>query len=301
MKIKDIMTVEVSTLDPDASVEDAARLMKDAGVGFAPVVSAGMVLGVLTDRDIVVRAAAKGHNLKVAKVLDILTPGAVHCVKDDDLKTAAGLMAENRVRRLIVVNDDNTLAGVLSLSDLSMHASETARAVEKILRSPVEDADTSSMRGAGVSETGDEPASTSRGHIDTLVRRELSAVEVYKLALAKVGGQPLGDELWRIEREHEQAVDLLLASLRRRGEEPPLGSGLRGAWSKAYEGAAMMLGGKAAIKALKSGERRGLLGYEDALKDEVLDPEVKDLIRAKLLPQTRAHIPALDRMLASVR
>lgn len=293
MKIKDIMTVDVATLDPDSSVEQAARLMRDAGVGFAPVVSEGMVLGVLTDRDIVVRAAAKGHDLKAVKVLDILTPGAVHCGESDDLETAAGLMADNRVRRIVVVNDDNTLAGVLSLSDLSLH--------EEIMRSPVEDADTSSMRGAGVSETGEEPAAPERGHINALVRRELSAVEVYKLALAKVGGLPLGDELWRIEREHEQAVDLLLASLRRRGEAPPLGSGLRGAWSKAYEGAAMMLGGKAAIKALKSGERRGLLDYEDALNDRVLDPEVKDLIRAKLLPQTRAHIPALDRLLASVR
>lgn len=298
MKIKDIMTVDVAALDPEATIEQAARLMRDAGVGFAPVVSGGMVLGVLTDRDIVVRAAAKGHDLQAAKVLDILTPGAVHCAADDDVKVAAALMAENRVRRIVVVNPDNTLAGVLSLTDIAVHAGDAARAVEELLSSSIEEAEVTSMRGPGVSETGEAPAS---GHIDALVRRELSAVEIYKLAISKVGGQAAGDELWRIEREHEQAVDLLLANLRRRGEPPPLGSGLRGAWSKAKEAGAMMLGSRAAIMALKTGEEHGLHDYEHALEDRILDPEVKDLIRARLLPQTRAHIPALDRILASVR
>lgn len=319
MKIKEIMTADVATLDPDATVEQAAQVMRDKGVGFAPVVSEGMVLGVLTDRDIVVRAAAKGREMKTAKVLDILTPGAVHCAEEDDIKEAAALMAENHVRRVVVVKPDNTLAGVLSLSDIAVHLSEEARAVEEILRSrpveeaavpyepaaseepyvPLEESETTSSRGAGVSETGDVRA--GRGHIDALVRRELSAVEIYKLALSKVGRQPAGDELWRIEREHEQAVDLLLASLRRRGEPPPEGSGVRGAWSKAYEGAAVIMGSKAAIKALKAREERGLHDYEDALRDEVLDPEVKELIRSRLLPQTRAHLPALDRIIEAVR
>lgn len=303
MKIREIMTAGVATLDPADSVEDAARLMRDRGVGFAPVVSKGMVLGVLTDRDIVVRAAAKGHHLRVARVLDILTPGAVHCREDDDVKDAAALMAEYHVRRVVVVKPDNTLAGVLSLADIAVHSKETARAVEDILGSSpfVEPEAETSMRGAGVSETGDDPAASSRAHIHSLVRRELSAVEIYKLAISKVGREPAGDELWRIEREHEQAVDLLLASLRRRGEPSPTSSGLRGAWSKVVEGAAMIRGSKAAIRALKEGERHGLHDYEDALKDEVLDPEVKALIRARLLPQTRAHIPALDRVLETVR
>lgn len=303
MKIREIMTADVAILDPDDSVEAAARLMRDKGVGFAPVVSKGMVLGVLTDRDIVVRAAAKGRHLKVAKVLDILTPGAVHCGEDDDVKVAAGLMAEYHVRRVVVVKPDNRLAGVLSLADIAVHSSETARAVEDILRSSpfAEPEAETSMRGAGVSETGDASAASGRSHIDSLVRRELSAVETYKLALARVGREPASDELWRIEREHEQAVDLLLASLRRRGEPSPTSSGLRGAWSKVVEGAAMIRGSKAAIRALKKGEKRGLHDYEDALQDEAFDPEVKALIRARLLPQTRAHIPALDRILASAR
>lgn len=283
MKIKDIMTSGVAAVAPEATVEQAAHLMRDAGVGFLPVAANGMVLGVLTDRDIVVRAAARGLDLRAAKVVDVLTPGAVHCGLDEEAGVAAALMAENHVRRVVVVNADETLAGVLSASDIAS-------------RAPVEETEYSSLRGAGASETGETPS----GRMRSLVRRELSAVEVYKLAIAKVGGQSAGDELWRIEREHEQAVDLLLAGIRRRGETPPLGSGLRGAWSKAREGAAMMLGRRAAVKALKSGEERGLHEYEDALKDEALDAEAKELIRARLLPQTRAHLPALERIMTAV-
>lgn len=302
MKIREIMTGDVQTLDPDDSVEKAAKLMRDARVGFAPVVSNGMVLGVLTDRDIVVRAVAKGYHMRVARVLDILTPGAVHCAEDDEVADAARLMAESRVRRIVVVKPDNKLAGVLSLSDLSAHAGETGKVVEDILRSsppPAAEAGTS-MRGAGVSETGEAPA-PGVVHLGSLVRAELSAVETYTLALKAVGREPAGDELRRIEREHEEAVDLLLSSLRRRGQEAPRSSGLRGKWSRAFETAAMMFGRKAAIKALKAEEARGLHGYEDALKDEALDPEVKDLIRARLLPRAREHLPALDRLISGGR
>ncbi len=313
MKIKEIMAVDVATLDPEDSVEEAARLMRDADVGCAPVVSDGVVLGVLTDRDIVVRAAAEGLPLKTAKVLEILTPGVVHCGEDDDVNEAARLMAEYQIRRVIIVKRDNTLAGILSLADIAARASEAAKVLADVTRpsppregraasapEPAGDEAESSLRGAGVSETGDLPTA-GRAHIDSLVRRELSAVETYQQALAKVGREPAGDELRRIEHEHEEAVDLLLEKLRRCGDPPPKSSGLWGAWSKVFEGTALILGSKAAIRALKEGEEHGLHNYEYALRDEVLDPEVKALIRSKLLPQTRAHIPALDRILQTVR
>jgi CBS domain-containing protein len=311
MKIKEIMAVDPETLDPEDSIEEAAQVLSDADVGCAPVVSNEMVLGVLTDRDIVVRAVAEGQNMKSTKVQDILTPGAIHCYDDDEISTAAELMAEHQIRRIIVVTRDNRLAGVLSLADIASYTDEAAKVLEEVskpssLKSGTaefpdvapNEAETS-MRGAGVSETGERPD----GHlpIDSLVRGELSAVETYKQALAKVGHEPIADELRRIELEHEEAVDLLFESLRRHGKEIPRSSGLWGTWSKAVEGTAKIFGGKAAIKALKEGEEHGLHDYEDALKDEVIDPEVKALIRSKLLPQTRAHIPALDRVLQTVR
>lgn len=302
MRIGEIMNVDVATLDPGDSLVEAARKMRDARVGFAPVVSGGLVLGVLTDRDIVVRGVAEGRHMRVATVLDILTPGAVHCSADDDVRDAAKLMVENHVRRLLVLNRDHKLAGVLSLTDIAEHAGETAKVVEEILgTSPfVEVEAETSMRGAGVSETGDAPPSDG-ARIGTLARRELSAVETYRLALGRVGLEPGGEELRRIEREHEEAVGLLLESLRRRGEPAPRGSGLRGRWSRAVEGASLMLGRRAALRALKNGEARGLREYETALRDEALAPEVKELIRGRLLPRAREHIPALERLLAPER
>lgn len=302
MRIGEIMNVDVATLDPDDSLVEAARKMRDARVGFAPVVSSGTVLGVLTDRDIVVRAVAAGFHMRVAKVLDILTPGSVHCAEETDVADAAKLMVENHVHRLIVLNGDNKLAGVLSLSDIAAHAGETAKVVEEILRtSPFVDVEAeTSMRGAGVSETGDAPESDG-ARIGSLARRELSAVETYRLALGRVGREPGGEELRRIEREHEEAVGLLVESLRRRGEAPPRGSGLRGRWSRAVEGASLILGRRAALRALRNGEARGLRDYETALRDEALDPEVKELIRGRLLPRAREHIPALERLLAAER
>jgi len=311
MKIKEIMAVDPETLDPEDSIEEAAQVLSDADVGCAPVVSNEMVLGVLTDRDIVVRAVAEGQNLKTTKVQDILTPGAIHCSEDDDISTAAELMAEHQIRRIVVVSRDNKLAGVLSLADIASYTDQAAKVLEEVskpssFKSGAADFSESaagenetSMRGAGVSETGDR--APNGAPLDSLVRGELSAVETYKQALAKVGREPMAEELRRIEREHEEAVDLLLQSLRRKGVEAPKSSGLWGAWSKAVEGTAKIFGGKAAIKALKEGEEHGLHDYEDALEDEVLDPEVKALIRSKLLPQTRAHIPALDRVLQTVR
>lgn len=313
MKIKDIMTVDVVTLPPEASVEEAARLLRDAGVGIVPIVSGRSVLGVLTDRDIVVRAAAEGLDMQEVKVRDILTPGVVNCFEDGEVDEAARLMGENRVRRIVVLTREHQLAGLLSLADIAANTPKAGEILREVSRSgprragaraseaaaverPGDEAE-SSLRGPGVSETLEQPA--RRGPIAALVKGELSAVETYKQALEKVGG-PGGAELRRIEREHEEAVKLLLESLARRGGKAPRGSGLRGAWSMAVEGAAKLLGKKAAIKALKNGERRGLHHYEDALKDEALDPEVKALIRSKLLPQTRAHLPLLDRVLETV-
>lgn len=313
MKISEIMTVDVETLQPEASVEEAARLLRDADVGIVPIVSNGSVLGVLTDRDIVVRAAAEGLDIKNTKVRDILTPGVVNCFEDGEVEEAAQLMAEHRIRRIVVLTRQHRLAGLLSLADLAENTSKAAKVLEAVSRpgprhagrlssaaaatEPPADEAESSLRGAGVSETGDISVS-GRGRIAALVRDELSAVETYKQAMAKVGMlTPGGAELQRIEREHEEAANLLRERLARRGDKPPSGSGLRGAWSMAVERTAKMFGGKAAVRVLKAGERHGLRDYEKALKDEALDPEVKTLIRTKLLPRTRAHIPVLDRVL----
>jgi len=313
MQISEIMTTAVRTVPPNASVEAAARLMSATGVGIVPVVSDGSVLGVLTDRDIVVRAAAEGLDLAEAKVRDILTPGVVHCFEDEDLDAAIELMAEHRIRRLVVLTRKHRLAGLVSLADIASNSSRASwvlAAVTRPERWPVSasyagelpsDEAESSLRGAGISETGERASASARARVDALIRDELSAAAIYQQALAKVGGDPVGDELRRIEREHEEAAHLLAEPRMRRGEGTPQRVGLRGAWSMAKEGAAKLRGSKAAVKVLLEHEKRELRDYEDALRDRFLDDEIKALIRFKLLPLTRARIPVLDRVLEAVR
>lgn len=135
--------------------------------------------------------------------------------------------------------------------------------------------------------------------LNGLVQDELAAVETYRQALDKVADDPAGDELRRIEIEHEDAVNLLQEGVAEMGEEPATTSGVWGAWSKAVEGTAKLFGNKAAIKALKEGEEHGIGDYERALREDGLDPRIKALISTSLLPRTRAHLPVLDRFIQS--
>lgn len=299
MKIKELMTRDVESVDPMSSLEEAAQLMSDADVGSLPVVDEGRVVGVLTDRDIVVRAAAAGLDLSEARAGDVMTPEVVHCHEEDDALDAASLMEEHQVRRVIVTDADGGLAGIVSLGDLSRHLDEAGEVLREVSQP--------SGRGtplAATDELGPEPVasgdgSRADGDISYLVKDELAAVETYRQALEKVGSGPAGLDLRRIEEEHEEAARLLQKRMRDMGRTPPSTPGLWGAFAEAVEGAAKLFGSKAALKALKEGEEHGIHDYEDALEDEAVPPEVKELISTTLLPRTRAHLPVLDRHLGS--
>lgn len=312
MKIREIMTTGVRSVAPGASVVEAARLMSEAGVGLVPVVLDGSVLGVLTDRDIVVRGAAEGLDLSATKVRDVLTPGVVSCFADDDAEAAVELMTEHRVRRLVVLTREHRLAGLVFLGDIKAdsgvyrvfasdpHPSQWPASTLADAEPPA-DENESSLRGPGVSETGEASPAAARARVNALIRGELSSAAIYHQALEKMSSAPAGDELRRIEREHEEAAHMLGQPGLRRGETIPRGPGLRGAWPMAKEGAAKMFGPKAAIKVLAAREREEMLAYEAALRDEALEPEVKALIRLKLLPLTLARFPVLERVLEAVR
>lgn len=273
MRISEIMTTDVQTVEPDASIEEAAQRMADADVGLLPVLARGRVEGLLTDRDIVVRVVSEGLDAGATTVADVMTQEVVHCYEDQDVEHMRELMDENRLRRLVVLRRDGRLAGIASLSDLAHERTQGGH-----------------MRKKG---------SAGGGPLGSLVRGELSAVETYRQALEKIGDESGGSELRRIENEHEEAVSLLQEHMTQLGVEPPADSGLWGSFAKAVEGSAKVLGNKAAIKALKEGEEHGIKDYEAALEDETVDPEIKELISANLLPRTRAHLPVLDRFLES--
>lgn len=119
MLCEEIMKDDVQCVSPVDSVEDAARRMRDEGVGFLPVCDESrQVLGTLTDRDIVIRAVADGLPGLTA-VEEVMSSEVVACSIKDDVEVAQQLMAENRKSRIICLDADGRLAGVISLSDIA--------------------------------------------------------------------------------------------------------------------------------------------------------------------------------------
>jgi len=133
--VKDAMTSDVKTAAPSVSLTDAAKLMKQEDVGSVPVVDGERLIGMLTDRDIVVRGIADGSDPHAVTAGDIASRDIVTVRPDDDLEEALRLMAQHQVRRLPVV-DDGHLVGVLAQADVALEAKEKAvgQLVEEISR-----------------------------------------------------------------------------------------------------------------------------------------------------------------------
>jgi CBS domain-containing protein len=122
-KVRDAMTPGVQCLTRSQSLADAARLMRENDVGAAPVTDGGLMVGMLTDRDIVVRAVAEGRDPNTATVGEIASDDVLSVDPDEDLDTALRLMAEHQVRRLPVVAGGR-VAGMLAQADVAVVASE---------------------------------------------------------------------------------------------------------------------------------------------------------------------------------
>jgi len=135
MKLKDIMTRKVEVVSPDSTLQDAAAKMKGIDVGPMPVCDGDRLVGMLTDRDITVRAVAAGRDPRTTKVRDVMTPEVVWCFEDQDIREAAKVMQEKQIRRLVVLNRDKRLTGIVSLADLAVDTGDTklaGRTVEEI-------------------------------------------------------------------------------------------------------------------------------------------------------------------------
>ena len=132
-KVRDAMTAEPRSAEPSQSLVEAAQVMKQEDVGSLPVVEGGRLLAVLTDRDIVVRAVAKGVDLQATRVGDVASREPVTVGPEDDLDEALRLMARHQVRRLPVV-DEQGLVGMLAQADVASEAkaSKTGEVVEEI-------------------------------------------------------------------------------------------------------------------------------------------------------------------------
>ena len=128
MKVKELMTRDVEFIHPNDSLQTAAQKMRDRDVGFLPVYEGDELVGVVTDRDIVIRGIVGGMNPEAIVGREMVTSPVIHCFDDQDVEDAARLMRQNQIRRLIVLDrNNNQLAGVISLGDLAGTVNDTAR------------------------------------------------------------------------------------------------------------------------------------------------------------------------------
>lgn len=128
MKLKEIMNDEIEVVHVDDTLKTAADKMRDRDVGFLPVLDGGELIGVLTDRDLVLRAIAAGMKPNTMIGRDMVTSPAICVFDDQSVEDAAQLMREHQVRRLVILNrKDQSIVGVLSLGDLAiLDTSDTA-------------------------------------------------------------------------------------------------------------------------------------------------------------------------------
>ena len=125
MHIRDVMTSNPTCLSPDDSIQNAARIMRDEDTGVVPVVENGRAVGIVTDRDIVVRAVAEDGKLNLP-IREIVTGNIVAARPDMSTREAAELMSEHQIRRLPVVENDH-LVGIVSIGDLAVKEGRDSR------------------------------------------------------------------------------------------------------------------------------------------------------------------------------
>ena len=125
MKIRDVMTPNPRTVSPNDTIQTAAQVMQAEDTGAVPVVDAGRVLAVVTDRDIVVRVVAEGGSSSTP-VREVASQSVICATPDMSTREASDLMSEHQIRRLPVVENDR-LVGIVSIGDLAVKEGKDSR------------------------------------------------------------------------------------------------------------------------------------------------------------------------------
>lgn len=133
MKISEVMTRDTKLVNPNDTVQHAAKLMKACDCGVLPVAEGDRLVGMITDRDIAVRCVAEGKGPDT-KVRDAMTQELKYCFEDHEISHVCANMSEIQVRRLPVVDRNKRLVGIVSLSDLARRSAGTAKALHGIVQ-----------------------------------------------------------------------------------------------------------------------------------------------------------------------
>jgi CBS domain-containing protein len=119
MKVKEMMHKGAEHVAPNAKLQVIAKKMRDYDVGSIPVCEGGKIVGMVTDRDIAVRALANGKDVSKLEAKDVMSKDVVFCRDNEEAEDAIRIMEDNRIRRLPVLNDAKRLVGMVSLGDIS--------------------------------------------------------------------------------------------------------------------------------------------------------------------------------------
>ena len=130
-RVSEVMSTDVQTVSPDDTIEEAAQEMRDGDFGLVPVVEDEQLVGVVTDRDIAIRAVAEGKDPSTP-VSEVMSEGVVWVNEDDSVEDAARIMSEHQIRRLPVVDSEQHLVGIVSLGDFAVDSSEIEPVVEAL-------------------------------------------------------------------------------------------------------------------------------------------------------------------------
>jgi CBS domain-containing protein len=122
--VSDVMTRAVLFMHPEDTLQEAARKMKDLNVGPLPVCDGARLVGIVTDRDIAVRGVAEGRDPRGTRIREVMSADVITCRPEQDVAEAARLMREKQVRRLVVLDQDDHLAGIVSLGDLAVEGGD---------------------------------------------------------------------------------------------------------------------------------------------------------------------------------
>lgn len=125
MQVREAMTAGIRIAEPEEKLPHAAKKMGSQNIGALPVVENGKLIGMLTDRDIAVRAVGANKDLSVVEVRDIMSDECFWCTENEQLNDAVRIMEANQVRRLPVMNDNREIVGMLSIEDVAVHAPES--------------------------------------------------------------------------------------------------------------------------------------------------------------------------------
>ena len=130
MQVSEVLVADIETAEPDTPIRELAHRMRELAIGFIPIVEGDRLVGVITDRDIVLRGVSEAKDSETARARDLMSLEVVCCFQDESVEQARQLMAEHNVRRLPVIDRHHHLVGIIKLADIEGQGKPVKKAVK---------------------------------------------------------------------------------------------------------------------------------------------------------------------------